>query len=45
VLTGQLGAAIAAIRRKGTDAERQIDDLLRFAVSDEYAELRRLATA
>ena len=45
LLTGSLPAAVAALRKKGPGAERQIDELLRFAVSDEFAELQRLAAA
>jgi tetratricopeptide (TPR) repeat protein len=45
LLTGSLPGAVAALRKKGPGAERQIDELLRFAVSDEFAELQRLAAA
>lgn len=44
LFTGNLPSAVTALRRKGPGAERQIDDLLRFAVSDEFAELQRLAS-
>lgn len=42
LLCGNLAASVSALRRKG--GERLVDDLLRFAVSDEFAELRRLVT-
>lgn len=45
LLTGSLPGAVAALRKKGPSAERQIDELLRFAVSDEFAELQRLASS
>lgn len=45
LLTGSLPGAVAALRKKGPGAERQIDELLRFAVSDEFAELQRLAAS
>lgn len=45
LLTGSLPGAVAALRKKGPSAERQIDELLRFAVSDEFAELQRLAAS
>ncbi len=44
VLTGNVPSAVSALRKKGGAAERHVDDLLRFAVSDEFAELRRIAT-
>ena len=44
VLTVDMNSAIAAIRRRGPGAERDVDDLIRFAVSDEFAELRRIVT-
>ena len=43
-LTGDMGSALSLLRRKGGNSERVIDDLLRFAVSEEFAELRRLIT-
>jgi hypothetical protein len=43
LLTGSVTSAVTALRKKGAGAERQIDELLRFAVSDECAELQRLA--
>ena len=44
LLTGSLPGAVTALRKKGPGAERQVDELLRFAVSDEFAELQRLAS-
>jgi len=44
VLTTDMATAISALRRKGSSAERYIDELIRFAVSDEFAELRRIVT-
>ena len=43
LLCGSLPSAVVALRRKGPDAERQIDDLLRFAISPECADLFRIA--
>jgi tetratricopeptide (TPR) repeat protein len=43
LLCGSLPSAVAALRRKGPDAERQIDDFLRFATSPECADLFRIA--
>ena len=45
LLTGSVPSAVAALRRKGPAAERQIDDLLRYAVTEEFAELQRIAAA
>lgn len=44
-LTGDIGSAMSMLRRKGGGSERLVDDLLRFAVSEEFAELRRIVTA
>ncbi|MFO0573039.1 MAG: hypothetical protein U1A78_03495 [Polyangia bacterium] len=44
LLCGSLPSAVAALRKKGPDAERQIDDLLRFATSPECADLFRIAS-
>ncbi len=45
VLTGDIGSALSMLRRKGARGERYVDDVLRFAVSEEFAELRRIITA
>jgi hypothetical protein len=39
---GSVPAAVAALRRKGPSGEKQIDDLLRFALSREADEIMRL---
>lgn len=39
---GSLASAHAALRRFGAAAEPQLKELLRFAVGDEFAEMRRL---
>jgi hypothetical protein len=44
LLTGDIASAMSALRRRGSSAERYIDDLLRFAVSDEFSELRQILT-
>lgn len=44
LLCGSVPSAVSALRRKGAGAERQIDDLLRFAISPECAELFRIAS-
>jgi tetratricopeptide (TPR) repeat protein len=44
LLTMDMASAISALRRKGAAAERYIDELIRFAVSDEFVELRRILT-
>jgi len=44
VLIADFGSAVSALRRKGASADRYIDDLIRFAVSEEFVELRRLVT-
>lgn len=45
VLTGDIGSALSMLRRKGSGSERLVDDMLRFAVSEEFSELRRIITA
>jgi hypothetical protein len=45
VWTADVASAMSALRRRGASSERYIDDLLRFAVSDEFSELRRLVTS
>ena len=44
-LTGDIGSAMSMLRKKGAGSERYVDDMLRFAVSEEFAELRRIVTA
>ncbi len=44
LLTTDFASAISALRRKGAAAELYIDELIRFALSDDFAELRRLIT-
>jgi len=41
---GNLPAAVSALRRKGPSGEKQIDELLRFALSREADEILRLLT-
>lgn len=45
VLTGDIASALSMLRRKGPGSERYVDDMLRFAVSEEFSELRRIITA
>lgn len=45
VLTGDISSALSMLRRKGAGGERYVDDVLRFAVSEEFSELRRIITA
>ncbi|MDW8281871.1 MAG: tetratricopeptide repeat protein [Myxococcales bacterium] len=42
LIAGSIGPALAALRRMGPAAEPQLMDLLQFAVSMEYGEMRRL---
>ena len=45
VLTSDIGSALSMLRKKGVGGERYVDDMLRFAVSEEFGELRRIITA